>query len=449
MRTLVEGFSEAVRLIADTFRLWWRNLLPLVTWFVAGYLGFRVSILAAIWLGEHQHRSLGIGLFSAGVLLQMVVLVAMIRMLAGSLYRWRDAATDETTETIDPTQQRLLELLSITLLPIVAVYSAWGFLDKQIKALGLEYTAVHGIGGDFILQVNNGTWKDFLPAIVILLVVRRVVEAIDDRWPSRPAKFIQVWSEAFFLLLALIITPIVIDKITGWFKDRRFWLGLSDRWQAVSDWFSGIHIPVPAGIEWLWGVFWETLWPLFKDGVGEPLTWLAITTVVFGHRALSAGALLKGTRFERSLGAQAPSSQAGRVAAIAGRAPDLVLGGLKEKFYPTLNAFRLLVGVGPVYLGVVCMVYTAFTLADNWTFIFVQRLIGDPQQSLFDSTAANLTTLIVETVFETFRVALLAAAFDQCISVGRAVRAEAAAQTTQTTQTAEAGETGELAPVKG
>ena len=440
MRTIVDGFREMVHLVGDTFRLWWRNLLPLATWYVAGFLGFRISILAAIWLGQHQHRSLGIGLFSAGVLLQMVVLVAMIRMLAGSLYRWRDATTVEGSETVDPTQQRLLELLSITLLPLVAVYSAWGFLDAQIKTLGIDYTSVHG-SGDFILQVNNGTWKDFLPAIVILLVIRRVVEAIDDRWPSRPAKFVQVWSEAFFLLLALIITPIVVQKVTTWFKDRRFWNGLTDWWQAVSDWFAGIHLPIPAGIEFVWGVFWETLWPLFKDGVGEPLTYLAITAVVFGHRALSAGALIKGTRLEGRLSAQAPGAQVGRVAAIAGKAPDLVLGGLKEKFYPTLNAFRLLVRVGPVYLGVVCLVYTLFTLAENWTFVGLQQVIGD-QGNVFAPSAYNLTVLVVDVVFETFRVALLAAAFDQCISVGRAIRAEAAAGSKATAAA------GELAPVK-
>jgi hypothetical protein len=424
MRTFVEGISEAVRLVADMFRLWWRNLLPLVTWYLAGYVGFRLSILASIWLGRHQHRSLAIGLFSAGVLLQMVVLVAMIRMLAGALNRWREAASDEHTETTDPTQQRLLELLSITLLPIVAVYSAWGFLDRQIKTLGLEYTAVNGVGNDFILQVNNGTWKDFLPAIVILLVARRVIEAIDDRWPSRPAKFLQVWSEAFFLLLTLIITPIVVQKVTNWFQDRRFWRGLSDYWASAKDWFAGIKIPLPAGIEWLWGVFWETLWPLFKDGVGEPLTWLAITTVVFGHRALSAGAIIKGTRLESKLTAQGPGAQVGRIAGVAGRAPDLLLGGLKEKFYPTLNAFRLLVGVGPVYLGVVCLVYTLYTLASNWSYVWVQRLIGDPGPR-FNSSAANLADLVINIVFETLRVALLAAAFDQCISVGRTVRDEA------------------------
>ena len=39
-----------------------------------------------------------------------------------------------------------------------------------------------------------------------------------------------------------------------------------------------------------------------------------------------------------------------------------MLGGLREKFYPTLNAFRLLVRVGPVFLGVVCMVYTFWLL---------------------------------------------------------------------------------------
>jgi hypothetical protein len=426
MRTLVEGLIEALRLIADTFRLWWRNLLPLVTWYLAGYLGFRLSIMVSIWLGRHQHRSLAIGLFSAGVLLQMVVLVAMIRMLANSLYRWRDATTVEGSETVDPTQQRLLELLSITLLPIVAVYSAWGFLDKQIKTLGIEFTAVNGAGTDFILQVNKGTWKDFLPAIVILLVVRRVIEAIDGRWPSRPAKFLQVWSEAFFALLTLVITPVVADKVKTWFHDRRFWLGLSDHWAAAKDWFAGIHIPVPAGIEWLWGIFWNTLWPLFKDGIGEPLTWLAITTVVFGHQALSAGALLKGTRLERTLSAQSPQTQVGRVAAVAGRAPDLVLGGLKEKFYPTLNAFRLLVRVGPVYLGVVCLVYTIYTLAANWSYVWVQRLIGDPGP-IFNASAGNLADLVTNTIYETLRIALLAAAFDQCISVGRTAQVESAA----------------------
>jgi hypothetical protein len=426
MRTLAEGLSEALRLIADTFRIWWRNLLPLMTWYLTGYLGLRLSMLMAIWLGRHQHRSLAIGLFSAGVLFQMVVLVAMIRMLANSLYRWRDATGTTGGETADPNQQRLLELLSITLLPIVAVYSAWGFLDKQVKTLGLEYTAITGFGGDFILKVTDGAWKDFLPAIAILLIARRVIEAIDDRWPSRPAKFLQVWSEAFFLLLTLIVTPVIAGKVKDWFVDRRFWLGLSDRWGAVKEWFAGIHIPVPAGIEWLWGTFWDTLWPLFKDGVGEPLTWLAITTVVFGHRALSADALLGGTRLGSRLSAQVPVTQVGRIGAIAGKAPDLVLGGLKEKFYPTLNAFRLLVRVGPVYLGVVCLVYTIYTLTWNWSYVWVQRWLGDPGQA-FRLSTANLVDLITNVVFETLRVALLAAAFDQCISVGRSVQLEASA----------------------
>ena len=47
MRTLAEGLSEALRLIADTFRIWWRNLLPLMTWYLTGYLGLRLSMLMA------------------------------------------------------------------------------------------------------------------------------------------------------------------------------------------------------------------------------------------------------------------------------------------------------------------------------------------------------------------------------------------------------------------
>ena len=41
-----------------------------------------------------------------------------------------------------------------------------------------------------------------------------------------------------------------------------------DWWSGLKDFFAGIHIPIPAGIEFLWGFFWDTLWPLFKLGVG-------------------------------------------------------------------------------------------------------------------------------------------------------------------------------------
>ena len=102
MRTIVDGFREMVHLIGDTFRLWWRNLLPLATWFLAGYVGFKACIEGAIWLSEHSHGSIGVGLFSAGVLMQIAAYVGMIRTCATSLYRWRDAASNQAEETVRP-----------------------------------------------------------------------------------------------------------------------------------------------------------------------------------------------------------------------------------------------------------------------------------------------------------------------------------------------------------
>ena len=75
MRTIVDGFREMVHLVGDTFRLWWRNLLPMTTWFLAGYVGFKVSMESAIWLAEHSHSSIGVGVFSAGVLMQIAAYV--------------------------------------------------------------------------------------------------------------------------------------------------------------------------------------------------------------------------------------------------------------------------------------------------------------------------------------------------------------------------------------
>jgi len=432
MRTIVDGFREMVHLIADTFRLWWRNLLPLITWYLAGYVGFRASINGAIWLAEHQHESLGVGLFSTGVLIQIAATVGMIRTCATSLYRWRDAASNKAEETSDPTQQGLMELLAVTLLPMVAVWSAWGFLDDRVSELTISNIIQRGTGpGSSFFKLQDGGWHSYLPAIVILLVLRRVLEAIDDRWPNRPVKFTQVWAEAFFLLITVVVTPFAVGDAKRWIQNRDIWYFSVDWWGGLKDFFAGIKIPIPDGIEFLWGFFWESLWPLFKLGVAEPLTWLAITTVVFGHRVMTSSGVLRGTRIERHLGGHAAATEApkpNRLVALSNQAPNLLLGGLREKFYPTLTAFRLLVRVGPVFLGVVCMVYTVWLLGSEWFFDTMVRAIGihgvGNEWTLMNYEISELVTNVI---FETLRIALLAAAFDLCISVGAERRAEAEA----------------------
>jgi hypothetical protein len=426
MQTIAEAFTEIVRLIGDTFRLWWKNLLALLTWFLAGYLVFKAASLGAVWLRVHQHDTVGIGLFSFGVLAQVVAVVGMIRTIASSLYRWRDAAAGPG-ETTDPTQQRLLELLAVTMLPLIAVWSAWGLLEDRLDNYASDYLITKGVG-EPLFRLNGGQWKVYLPAIGVLLVLRRVVEWIDDRRPSRAVKFIQVWIEAFFLLLLVVITPSAISTAKNWIEGREFWYFITNLWETVKEWFAGIRIPIPDGIEFLWGVFSETLWPLFKDGVANPLTWLAITTVVFGHRALSAGGVVRGTRFESALAdREVPASQS-RVAALTSRAPNLVLGGLKEKFLPTLNAFRLLVRVGPVFLGVVCLVYSMHDVAYNWFYVGITHRIGD-HGSVWSIMWGNIVGLAGDALFEPLRIALLAAAFDQAVSVGVQRRSEAPQRT--------------------
>lgn len=420
MRTIREALLEIVRLVGDTFRLWWKNLVPLMTWFFAGYVVFQLATQGAVWLRVHQHHTLALGLFSFGVVAQLVAIVGMIRTIANSLYRWRDAAAGPG-ETTDPTQHRLLELLAITLMPLIAVWSAWGFLDAAVDTYGgMFYT----VKGTFEPPFKFADWKAYLPAIIVLLVIRRLVEFVDDKWPNRPTRFFQIWVEAFFILLVFVITPPAISTGKNWFAERRFWVGVSDVWDSVKSWFSGIKIPIPDGLEFLWGVFHDTLWPLFWEGVAQPLTWLSITTVVFGHRALSAAGVLRGTRFESRLGASQQGPSRGRIATAAGKAPDLLLAGFKEKFLPTLNAFRLLVGVGPVFLGVVCFVYSLHDLATNWFQTGLEHRIGDHQN--WNILWSNLVRMVGDALFEPLRIALLAAAFDQAISVTLEKRAETA-----------------------
>ncbi len=422
MHAIAEAFTEIVRLIGDTFRLWWNNLVAMLSWFFAGYVAFRLSTQGAIWLGVHQHDKISIGLFSFGVLAQIAAVVGMIRACAASLYRWRDAAAGPG-ETTDPTRQRLIELLTVTMLPLIAVWSAWGFLDDRIDQYAGDYLISQGIG-DVPFDVTDGHWKSYLLPIVVLLAVRRVLEWVDEKWPSRAGTLLQIWVEAFFALLVVVVTPVAVREAKGWIADRRFWHVTVDVWGSAKEWFTGIKIPVPDGLEWLWGEFAETLWPLFKAGVAEPLTWLAITAVVFGHRALAGAGVFRGTRIESRLGARAEAPSQSRLVAITSKAPNLVLGGLREKFYPTLSAFRLLVGSGPVFLGVVCFVYTLHYLGAEWFDTGVNQWIGN--RDFLTPMWEGVVWFAKDAIFEPLRIALLAAAFDQCISVSVGKRVEAA-----------------------
>ncbi len=152
--------------------------------------------------------------------------------------------------------------------------------------------------------------------------------------------------------------------------------------------------------------------------------------MVFGHRVLTSHGVFRGTRIERRFGARpvegAEPAKPNRFVALTNQAPNLLLGGFREKFYPALNAFRLLVRVGPVFLGVVCMVYTFWVLAEEWAFHGLLQLIGVHGMT-WGLMNHQLAQLARDLVFETLRIALLAAAFDLCISVGAERRAEAEA----------------------
>ena len=106
--------------------------------------------------------------------MQIAAYVGMIRTCATSLYRWRDAAGNKAEETSDPTQQGLMELLAVTLLPLVAVWSAWGFLEDQFRAQRQQLVQRGLQPGSSFFQLADGQWHRYLPAIVILLVLRRV-----------------------------------------------------------------------------------------------------------------------------------------------------------------------------------------------------------------------------------------------------------------------------------
>ncbi|HSK34506.1 MAG TPA: hypothetical protein VK903_13580, partial [Propionicimonas sp.] len=283
----------------DTFRLAsaaagvWLRLLPrLVALTLLGWVAYHGAVFLGAELAQVSPWLL-IPALATGVVLRLATVVIALRSVAtelGAPALLRQVAPGDAVD--DDRDRSLGRLLGITLLPFLALYAAFGYVDSFARDVVLLSTYRFGPGellGD-LNPLNSATTAAIAIAlIVVLFVARRLL----DRWQDRTGRLLPALLAALVEASGLFVVLLSAFRLV---EGTRLWLGerrLAQWWQGAVDWSTGwLRFDLPELIGQVWSFLAGSIWPVLWDLVSQPLAWLTLAALVFGSRVLSLGDLL-------------------------------------------------------------------------------------------------------------------------------------------------------------
>lgn len=396
--------EELAGLLGRTATTWWRLAPWLLGLCLVGWAGNYGAVLLGTELAFHWPWLVVFGL-AFGIVTQLAAMVIALRLVLN--HCGAGPAAETSVAGLVPNSPA--RLLAQTLLPFLAIYAAFGFVDDYARNVVLAMAGRYGAlgGAEFLGQLNPLASPQTLALVigiaVVLYLVRRGLDRLAEGSDRTWIGLLGALAEASGLLLVLLSAFRIVEEFQLWLNDRQ----VAAWWDAAQDALFGW-----IQLDGFWLAAWEFLaanaWPALWDVLTQPLAWLALTAVVAGIGLTSSAELLQRVRGDQG-------------ASLAKVANGLFSGELDDKFLPLWHAVRFLSRAGlPVLAGFVL----AFTVID-WTGGLVEsgiaRLLG-PQYDDAALLAMPFYDLIPMVVVLGLRLALLGvtvARVNQVIADGR------------------------------
>ena len=420
-------------LVLDTGRVWWRTLPQILAVYLLGWLGVQLAQRFAIQAGEWNSWA-AMAIFAFGFLAQLVAIVVILQIVGTELGVRELIPEDEAAD--DDRDTSLTRLVSITLLPFLGIYAAFGEVQQRATALVNEQLFRNGLLSDapsLLGTLNQAavqhTWW-LLAGLVALYLARRLLDLLHERTGLRALGIVVALVESFFLLVVVLGGVRVWQLARIWIEDREFMAWLATVRNAVLDALSVLSIHLPEVITRLTGFLTDEVWPLFWEALAQPVIWLAVAALVFGSQVLSLAELWrKGEPYlakvpgstvfashaerRRARGKQPPPPGVGRAAV---ELKEAFLGDIDDKYLPTFHSLRLVLRAGVVFLGAYVAVYSAILMANNGIGVLTDRLFADRGISFWYAYGPGIG-LLPDLLLEPLRICLLAVAFRRCLEL--------------------------------
>lgn len=425
-----------VRVLAtDTVRVCWRLFPQLLTIYLLGWLASHLALKAAVIVGDFSAWA-ALAIFAFSFLFTLAAIVLILRLCGRELGIWSMIPPEESVG--DERDASLTQLLAVTLLPFLGLYSAFGQVNQAASGLATEQFYRNSVffEGSVLRVIRdlgaNHPWQ-LLLVLASIYAVRRVADTVHERTGIRPLGLLVALLESFFLLVVIFGGFAVFARVESWLADRAFHSWIEGFRAAFSQLLSLIHARLPQlffrGVDFLTGEIWPVLWPV----VSEPIVWLAVAALVFGSQVLSLAELWrKGQPLpSRVPGASAFARRVDKVRLrrvgpppagvrrVGSELKEALLGDLDDKYLPTFHSIRLVLRAGAVFLGAYVLFYTAILLIQNSVSRLFHFLVGGRPVD-FWYVVDPFTDLPHNVPWELLRLTLLAVAFCRCLEIFQA-----------------------------
>lgn len=428
--------TDLAILIVNTTRVWWRLLPKILVVYLLGWLGYRVSLELAVLTGDIS-AWLSLAIFSTGFIFKLAAIVIILR-LAGAELKVRDLIPEDEYED-DGRESSVTRLLSLTLLPFLGIYTAFGQIQEA--AADLQVQSKFQSGGVLSqtditgrLNLDSGTPRHYLIVTAVVVgayIARRLIDKVYEETGWRPLGFVVALIEGFFVLSVLIAGGGAVQRVLGWLGDRVFasWLdaigaALHSAWTHLTALLPGFVITAVTAIK-------DGFWPVLTEVVTQPIIWLAVAALIYGSSVISVAELWRQgkplasrvrvarRRIERQ--SERPRRDFrpdGRVAFVGAELKEAFLGDIDDKYLPTIHSLRLILRAGLVFLGAYVLVYNLLEILSNYWIQVTNHLIGGHPIAFWSAFGPEID-LLQNLPIEPWRICLLAVALQRALQIFR------------------------------
>ncbi|AVT30712.1 hypothetical protein C6361_15895 [Plantactinospora sp. BC1] len=433
-RTLGAALLEALAVLGTSLRLLLRHWPVLFALYFAGAAAREFVVLGAVQVSK-INGVLGLLVVVLGPIATLTALVLMLRALRPSL-PWLAAATTEpeasgATEPTDPAtaepagdgghrpprRRTLLDHLGSALVPFLAVYASWGYLQEDFTDyfyqlfvdIYLSDAAIFIDPGQVAENAERRMPLDITGTIVAVVAVAVVLRWLLGRWQERsrmgwlgiPGAYVEV----IWISVVAATVAQAQDPLLQWLQERRVVGWLLDSWHGLVDRLGPLSGPVRATSEFLLNAAGSV-----QVAVVVPLAWLAVGAVVYGHRLTPP-----------------PPSEADLVERAARRwralpRPVRVVGAnlgadLRERFAPMVHSLRLMVRAGLAPMLFFCLAFLLAQSAREWLWEAERLIIGGQDLESVWMPLSGRLTMLNDAVGTVLLACLLGAAVDRVLRI--------------------------------
>ncbi|SEP80867.1 hypothetical protein [Microlunatus flavus] len=425
--------DDVVILVRDTVVVLFRLLPQILAVWLLGWLGDRLALQAASIVGDTSGWG-AVVIFSTSFLFDLVAVVVILRLVGEELGIQALVPTSGPASEGGEGRTSLTRLVSVTLLPFLGLYSAFGLVNDKASALANEQYFRNGVftGGPTVLSsvrglaTNHAGWM--LALLVGLYLLRRLMDHLHERTGVGLLGIATAVVESFFLLVVIYGGFVLLQRPRNWLSDRAFVGWVDSAGEAVERALASLDLHLPELLHRIGGFLADPVWPMFWTVVSQPIIWLAVAALVYGSQVLSladlwrrgrpaAARVVGASRFDRRSDKRALRAAAPRgVKRVGNEVREAFLGDIDDKYLPTFHSLQLVLRAGVSFLGAFVLVYTAVLVGQNEVRQLYRAVFGG-RDIEFWYMADPYVSLLEGLPWEPLRLCLLAVAFRRCLEL--------------------------------